>query len=324
VLAENARSAGTFFSVSLEMLEPGRIVPCDLWLQHRGGDALLYRSRDLPLEEAHIERLRESGVTSILVAFTDADRWAEDLGQRLRGALTDGSRPLSERVETIMKSSRATMRDIFADPTAPGVKARVGHLADTFSELMHLPDALVTTVRLMEHDYYTYTHSVHVALYSLALARAAGLSDPAYLSSLGRGCLMHDIGKVGLPAALLNKTSPLTKREFDRIKTHPMRGTKVFDDAGWSDSLARDIVLSHHERLDGSGYPRGIHGEFVTVSVRIAAICDAYDAMTTDRSYAKAMPAADALRIIATKGRYAYDTVLVKTFIASLLDPLET
>ncbi len=320
---QTVQAASTFFAVSLEILEAGKILPCDIWLRHDGTDPILYRAKDLAFEPEHVRRLAESGVESVLISFEDARAWTDYLGQRLRHEARDESKPLSGRIEMLLRTSRATMNDIYRDPKAPVVKEQVSHLADSITKIMQQPDALVTSIRMMEHDYYTYTHSLHVAFYGVSLAHAAGLHDTSYISSIGRGCLMHDIGKVGLSHALLNKRGRLTKEEFDQIKTHPMRGARMLDEAHWGDPIARDIVLCHHEDLNGQGYPHGRHDDLISVACRIASISDAFDAMTTDRSYARAMSANDALTILRTRRVDAYDQSLIKVFITMLLDPSE-
>ncbi len=310
-----------FFSISLEMIEPGDLLPCDLWLRPANGDPVLYRAAHLPFLREHLERLEQSGVEVLHIAFEDAAAWSDFVAERLKSRILDPNRPIEERVDELLSSSRAMMREVFDDPRGPGVRRTIEHLGDAVNRLIAEPGAFHSAVRLMEHDYYTYTHCFHVSVYSVGLGRAAGIDDENYLTSLGQGGLIHDVGKTSLPASLINKPGRLTDNEFRLMKTHPEQGIVLLDEMNWRDPIVRDVTLSHHERLDGSGYPRGLKGDSVTVAARISAICDAFDAMTTDRSYSRGMSSLEALKILRGAHGRRYDQRLLETFIRMLLDP---
>jgi putative nucleotidyltransferase with HDIG domain len=188
---------------------------------------------------------------------------------------------------------------------------------------MGQPSALGHAVRLMSHDYYTYTHCLQVSMYAIALAQVCGERDTERLAALGRGCLMHDIGKCDLPRDVLNKPGPLNGAEWELIRSHPKRGVSLLQKHGWNDAEVFELVACHHERLDGSGYPFGLSAREISFPVRVASICDAFDAMTTDRSYERAKRGVEALTIIRSHGRDSYDQRIVDYFIRSLLQPAE-
>ncbi|RMG48914.1 MAG: HD domain-containing protein [Acidobacteria bacterium] len=310
----------TFFPVSLELLEVGQLLPCDIWLKHGDAEPVLYRASRLPFEAEHKRRLIESGVQSVWISFGDAESWNDHLARQLRTRVRDPSIPLPERMRIMVHSARDLMRTIVENPRAPGVKDQVDAVSESIAELIDGPEALAAAVRLMEHDYYTYTHSLHVAIYATSLARDIGISDTDDLRSIGRGALMHDCGKCGLPASLLNKAGTLTREEWELIKTHPVRGVEVLTESGWTDSLAIEICQAHHERLDGSGYPQGRTAPSIPPEVRIVSISDAFDAMTTDRSYQKARTGAEALRVLHVEGAQKYDQKLLQRFVRLMLD----
>ncbi|MDQ7086936.1 MAG: hypothetical protein Q9Q13_03370 [Acidobacteriota bacterium] len=176
-----------FFSISLEMIEPGELLPCDLWLRPPGGAPVLYRSARLPFLEEHRERLELSGVDVLHISFEDAEAWSDFVAERLKRRILDPHRPIEERVDELINSSRTLMREVFDDPRAPGVRRTIEHLGDTVNRLIAEPGAFHSAVRLMEHDYYTYTHCFHVSVYAVGLGRAAGIDDQDYLTSLGQG-----------------------------------------------------------------------------------------------------------------------------------------
>lgn len=308
----------TFFKVALALLAPGSVVPCELWLRHGAGEPVLYRARHLDFTSAHRARLAASGVQTLYVPFSDSGAWTAYVEERLHARVTDPDTPIAQRVEVLLEASRPVLREVLEDPRQPHAAVRVGRVADAVCELMRGPETIATAVRLMEHDYYTYTHSLHVAIFAVALARARGLDAPEVLSSIGRGALMHDCGKVGLPARIINKPGRLDRDEWEQMMTHPTRGREILCETGWDDAVALDVCSCHHERLDGTGYPRGLLGKAIPEAARIGAICDAYDAMTSDRSYKRAMRGADALSSLRREERTGYDQEILETFIRLL------
>ena len=161
------------------------------------------------------------------------------------------------------------------------------------------------TIQTLAHaidakDPYTKGHSTRVSQYSVALARALGW-DEERVNDLRFAALLHDIGKIGVPDSILNNPKRLTEVEFDIVKAHTTMGGDILSDKIMIES-AGDIARSHHERYDGSGYPRGLAGEAISEGARIVAIADAFDAMSTNRIYRKACDRDHILREL-TEGR---------------------
>ena len=113
-MMETAEAAATYFRVSLDLLEPGKVLPCDVWLQHESGVPVLYRSSDLEFSQEHVDRLLSTGVQSLLIAFKDAPRWAAYLGDQLREQITDQSESFEKRMQALVESARVTMESAFS------------------------------------------------------------------------------------------------------------------------------------------------------------------------------------------------------------------
>jgi HD-GYP domain-containing protein (c-di-GMP phosphodiesterase class II) len=137
-------------------------------------------------------------------------------------------------------------------------------------------------------DRYTHGHSTRVAMYSRQIAKEAGLSDEE-CSEVYFAALLHDVGKIGIRDEVINKTGRLTEEEFEHIKTHTVLGNQILSSIRQSPYLS-DGAHCHHERYDGKGYPEGLAGEDIPVYARIIAVADAFDAMTSTRSYRDALP----------------------------------
>src|SRR5918997_2125398 len=144
------------------------------------------------------------------------------------------------------------------------------------------------TAALETRDAETRGHSERVVSFTLRLGREMGL-DAEETRSLEFGSLLHDIGKIGVPDAILRKPSRLTEEEWARMREHPLHGQRILRGIEFLEGAAR-VVAEHHERWDGSGYPLGLRGEEIDLGARIFAVADAFDAMTSDRFYRAGKP----------------------------------
>lgn len=171
-----------------------------------------------------------------------------------------------------------------------------------------------TLVQALEaKDPYTRGHSERVTSYSVRLAEKINLSAQD-VEQVRNICLIHDIGKIGIDRALLNKKEPLLGSEFSLIRQHPAIGERIIQPLNLS-KVEVAVVRNHHERYDGAGYPDGLAGEEIPIQVRIASICDTFDAMTSDRSYRHALPIFEALRRLDAAAGTQLDPNLVPVFI---------
>jgi HD-GYP domain-containing protein (c-di-GMP phosphodiesterase class II) len=161
-------------------------------------------------------------------------------------------------------------------------------------------------VRLAEKDTSTEEHTRRVAALAVEVGEQLGLS-PARLRSLAIGGLLHDIGKLSLPSAILQKPGPLDDDEYEVVKLHPGRGEELLRELGGFEESVTRLVLDHHERLDGTGYPRRLRADDLDLSTRILAVCDVYDALVSERVYRPAWPQERALGLLRDESGTAFD-----------------
>ncbi|WP_395703937.1 HD-GYP domain-containing protein [Aquabacterium sp.] len=178
------------------------------------------------------------------------------------------------------------------------------------------PGALVSLARLKTQDDYTYMHSVAVCALMVALARQLGLDDEQCRQA-GMAGLLHDLGKAKMPLDILQKPDKLTDAEFAVIRTHPERGYELLQEGKGASELAMDVCLHHHERPDGRGYPHQLSGDALSPFARMGAVCDVYDAITSNRPYKSGWcPAESIARMASWKGQF--DDAIFRAFVKSL------
>lgn len=171
---------------------------------------------------------------------------------------------------------------------------------------------LAAATELKDDD--TGVHIVRMGHYAALIAAAYGMK-PDYCENILYAARMHDIGKIGIPDAILKKPGPLTDEEWVVMKTHPEIGAALLGDSEVPlFQMASQIALSHHEKFDGSGYPAGLHGSDIPLSGRIVAVADYFDALTMDRCYRPALPMEKALNILRTNAGIHFDPTVVQAF----------
>lgn len=184
------------------------------------------------------------------------------------------------------------------------------------NSILRNPGALISLARLKTADDYTYMHSVAVCALMIALARQLGLSDEETRDA-GMAGLLHDLGKALIPMAILNKPGKLTDEEFAIVKTHPKKGHELLLTATGVSEVTKDVCLHHHEKIDGSGYPMGLNSETMSLYARMGAVCDVYDAVTSNRPYKAGWDPAESIKRMA-EWQGHFDPTVFQAFVKSL------
>ena len=178
-------------------------------------------------------------------------------------------------------------------------------------------DTLIFLGRIKQANEYTFQHSVSVCALMVSFSRALG-HDRETTNEIGVGALLHDVGKMKVPEAILNKEARLTENEFGLMKSHVVHSSLILSRTPGITQAALDVAGQHHERYDGTGYPHGLKEDEISPYGQMAAIVDVYDAITSDRCYHKGMEVADALRKLFEWGKYHFNNELVHTYIRTV------
>ncbi|HEY6641307.1 HD-GYP domain-containing protein [Povalibacter sp.] len=224
-----------------------------------------------------------------------------------------------QNAANVLKRSRTAVNSLFAE-------ARMGNAVNT-SECKPLvddivesvdsnADALISLCRLKLADEYTYMHSVSVCALMVSLGRQLGL-DEATCRDAGMAGLLHDLGKAAMPQDILNKPGKLTDDEFTIIKSHPAKGYEMLLESGVDNERVLDVARHHHERMDGTGYPDKLAADDVSLIARMSAVCDVYDAITSNRPYKAGWdPAESIARMASWQGHF--DPTVLQMFVKTI------
>ncbi len=198
-----------------------------------------------------------------------------------------------------------------AQETSPSEQSPRKNLQDVYSE--YAPTIYALTAAIDAKDHYTFKHSENVAYYATRLASAMGLDEDS-VEIINEAALLHDVGKIGVSEAILNKPGPLTNEEYEEMKRHVDHSVGIIRHLPSLDFVI-PAVIGHHERFDGRGYPRRVAGEDIPLSARILCVVDSFDAMTSDRVYKKGYSVEHALSVLEEQSGRQFDPRVARVFI---------
>lgn len=196
--------------------------------------------------------------------------------------------------------------------------AEATELVDEINQSMERnPNALLSLARLKTANEYTYLHSVAVCMLMVALGRQMGLQGEQ-LRQAGVAGLLHDVGKMAIPNEVLEKPGKLTDEEFAIMRNHPRRGWEILKSCYQVKESALDVCLHHHERMDGQGYPEKLSGDQLTLFARMGAVCDVYDAISSERCYKKAWSPSESIHKMASWKDGHFDEKVFHAFVKTI------
>jgi putative nucleotidyltransferase with HDIG domain len=296
------------------------------WFKHS-----LWKTRFLVKDAEMLTRLQASGVQEIWIDTskgTDVARPQAEAPMPVVKAVEDPAPKPTKRgsmadeldnANKVLQRSKEAVTTLFAE-------ARMGNAVNTsgcapivndiVDSVDHNANALVSLCRLKMADEYTYMHSVSVCALMVSLGRQLGLDDDT-VRDAGMAGLLHDLGKAVMPQEIINKPGKLTDEEFTIIKSHPVRGHEMLLESGVDNERVLDVARHHHERMDGKGYPDCLVADKISLIARMSAVCDVYDAVTSDRPYKSGWDPAESVSKMATWEGH-FDPKVLQTFIKTI------
>lgn len=234
----------------------------------------------------------------------------------MNDALHDKSMPREEKAKVIYQSAIQMMQRLLEDPKAENISRTKKEISKIVDVILTDDNTAMQMLTLTNHDFYTYTHSVNVGVLGILLSKALFKQTTSHdMYELGAGFFLHDLGKIRVDPAIINKPGKLTEDEMKKMKVHPYQSYKILLEAGQLSEECRLIALQHHEREDGRGYPRRLHGDEIHIYGRIGCIADVYDALTAERSYKPRLSPFEALRIMKEEMINHFENNLFEKFV---------
>lgn len=311
-----------YMRIPLRSLRVDTVTDFNIYLRQGSTDAYtLYREAHLVFAEEHRQRLMDHVLDGIYVANEDRTKYVHYLESHLASIIADPDVPIEEESTIVYTCATHVVQDLLERPGQSEDIKRAQRMVDnTIEHLLKGPDRFARAFEQMSFDYLTYTHSVNVCVFGLALGQRLGFGRDE-LRRLGAGLLLHDIGKSRIDEAILNKRGPLTDEEWRAMRQHPDHGREILEATGDVDPLALTIVHQHHEKCTGRGYPRGLREPDIHLYSKICTLADVFDALTTERPYKQALDSFPALRIMQSDMREDFHPHLFREFIRMLGSP---
>lgn len=306
---------------------------CGSWMEHP-----FWKTRFLLEDEKDLRAILASGIKELWIDVSQgldissesAGKTQSEVEQETEALLLEAEKPtqlgrvsLDEEIETaarLCNRARGAVIDMFNDARmgrAIGVEKAQELVEEISNSVLRQPHALISLARLKTADEYTYLHSVAVCALMIALARQLNL-DENTVRDAGLAGLLHDIGKIAIPQKVLNKPGKLTDEEFAIVKSHPEVGAKILIESYQVPPIALDVCLHHHEKIDGTGYPHGLKGNTISLFAKMGAVCDVYDAITSNRPYKKGWSPADSIRKMAEWSKGHFDEAVFQAFVKTV------
>jgi HD-GYP domain-containing protein (c-di-GMP phosphodiesterase class II) len=318
--APPGRESGDYIPVHTDSIRLESIPPFSLYFRPSVDQPfVLYCERKTKFTREAKRRLLQNRINQLYISEKDRGAYSRYVAEHLSDVLKDPRLTVREKSNILYDSAQAVVEDVLKEPTQRSNIERGKAVVQRTVEFMRSQDFMLEhLLRTISCDYYLYTHSINVTAYSIALAMRSGYIDPATLREVANGALLHDVGESVLSGKLKRKQGALTAEEWDEMKRHPEEGLKLLQKTGCLGEIAQDIVLSHHEKLNGTGYPNKLQGEDISPFVRIVTIADIFDALTTERHHQKRMSSFEALKLMGDTMREEIDMQLFRNFVAMM------
>lgn len=320
--------------IDVEQLRLGMFLKelCGSWMDHP-----FWNTKFLLQDPADLERIRKSSIKQCWIDTSkgldvesgEKSTSVEEAAAKTEETLIQVSQSIAPVIEAAtaaeeLKRARQICSKARKAVVSMFKEARMGQsiqteglaplVEDITASVLRHPGALISLARLKNQDDYTYMHSVAVCGLMVSLSKRLGL-DEATTREAGLAGLVHDLGKARIPLTILNKPGKLTDSEFVVVKNHPTAGYEMLMEAGGVGPIPLDVALHHHEKVDGSGYPDRLPDAKISLFAKMGAVCDVYDAITSNRPYKAGWDPAEALRKMTEWAPGHFDNTVFQAFV---------
>jgi len=302
------------------------------WYQHP-----FVKNEFLINSKEQIEKISESGITEVILDTkrsklsanqktsdpqSESEQTVKPTTSRtvvpdgLWHAIHDVNLPPQDKARAVRAHSITMISNLLENPTAENIQDVKKGIAEIVDLILTDDETSLCLLSITSHDFYTYTHSVNVGFLAVSLSKSLFKKSVAHnMHELGAGFFLHDLGKVGVDASIINKPGKLTEEEMNQMRQHPHMGFNLLYETNQLTHECKKIVLQHHERFDGKGYPNGLEGDDIHLYGRICSIADVFDALTSERSYRQKLDPFDALKLMKGEMIHHFHRDLFEQFV---------
>lgn len=268
------------------LLQIGSKVTVDIFIRHQT-NFILFLKKGSTWTESEVENLHQAGIQQVYCGSDYARALMANAQTALDRIMSDPSKTVDDKASFVYQSVLSAWETAFRNPSSvKELKLAVGFIGDTADFVVKERAAFGKLFDSSELQMTEQNHGLHCVLYAVKLARHLGYTSRNELQELAIAALFHDIGKSKIPVHILEKPGPLSDPEWEEIKKHPRYGSEIASKfPGLINERVRRIILQHHERPDGSGYPQGLFADDIDMFARILHIADTFDSMTAERNY---------------------------------------
>lgn len=284
--------------IVLESIDPAMFPAVALYL-HQGREFVLYKEKDMELSGRNLDNLRDGGVSHVFVRTSEVESVRNYFEGNLGRLFAGNDLSVSAKNLVLCSTMVNYISDVYQNPGQPQFFANCRALLNRFhlqiddrQELLNLLD------NVSRSGVYLFTHCAQVAILAMLMHERLFASGHSELVEVGLGAMLHDIGMLGVSDRILDKSDTLVNDEYYRIRKHTKEGHYIASDKGVRETTALDIILRHHERFDGRGYPSQLAGYEIPRSAQVVGICDVFSALTNNRPYRSASSVIEALEIM--------------------------
>ncbi|MFC1693964.1 HD-GYP domain-containing protein [Candidatus Latescibacterota bacterium] len=305
-----------YIPITLNAIKVDTMRSFDIFIKHKKNKTVLYHTGgDLFTSEVR-DKLLENNISVLYIRKLDYGAYEQYIEDNLGHLLTDSEINNEEKSNLAHSSVSNLAKSLFSHPNGKIIRRYKESISSTMDFILKEEEAIYNLIRLTNYDFSTYTHSVNVGIFSIGLAKAlfADKSDHN-MQEIASGFFLHDIGKCNISHEILNKNGPLTEVEWEKMKKHPFLGYQLLKKFNALTEEAKVIVMEHHERYNGKGYPNGLKGDKIHIYSKICCISDVFEALTARRPYKTSKSSFDALKIMKNEMIHEFDPHFFEQFV---------
>lgn len=304
-----------FYKVPLELFRKGDKLDADLYMYYQGNH-IIFRSKGNVWTVDDTRNLSNFGVSEVYVKFESPKQHHQFLNSRLTLMVEARDVSVKEKAQALYEVSDPLLSQIYVNPkSAEQIEGAFKYVKNCI-KFLNDRGSLPELIELSSKSFSEHVHGLHVSAYSIALAKVVGFQSYDSIQALGVGALLHDIGKCKIDQKILMKPSELSDPEWQEIRKHPLYGEDILKKHDFIPALARRVVLEHHERVNGKGYPYG--KKEIHAFSKITAIADVFNSLISERPYKKAMKPYEALKYMIVTMKEEFDSKFLGEFIEML------